>query len=43
MQRGPDFTENMRRFSEIKLENEKLAAKNAENNAASEEVAVTDK
>ena len=43
LQRGPDFTENMRRFSEIKLENEKLAAKNAENNAASEEVPVTDK
>ena len=43
LQRGPDFTENMRRFSEIKLENEKLAAKNAENNAASEEVAATDK
>merc|ERR1712086_976342 len=38
LQRGPDFTENMRRFSEIKLENEKLAAKNAENNAAAEEV-----
>jgi len=38
LQRGPDFTENMRKFSEIKLENEKLAAKNAENNPATEEV-----
>lgn len=42
LQRGPDFTENMRKFSEIKLENEKLAAKNAENNTATEEAATTD-
>merc|ERR1719424_2137455 len=43
LQRGPDFTENMRKFSEIKLENEKLAAKNNENQAATEEAAGTDK
>jgi hypothetical protein len=29
LQRGPDFFENMRKFSEIKEENERLAAKNA--------------
>ena len=29
LQRGPDFFDNMRKFSEIKEENERLAAKNA--------------
>ena len=29
LQRSPDFFENMRKFSEIKEENERLAAKNA--------------
>jgi len=29
LQRGPDFFENMRKFSEIKEENERLAAKTA--------------
>merc|ERR1712086_736233 len=39
LQRGPDFYENMRKFSEIKLESEKLAAKNIEAAAATEEKA----
>ena len=39
LQRGPDFYENMKKFSEIKLENEKLAQKNAENAPAEDEAA----
>jgi hypothetical protein len=30
LQRSPDFFENMRKFNEIREENERLAAKNAE-------------
>ena len=36
LQRGPDFEENMKKFTKIKLENEKLAEKNK---AAEEAVA----
>merc|ERR1712100_527627 len=42
LQRGPDFYENMKKFSEIKLENEKLAEKNKEG-ANTEEKAVEQK
>lgn len=40
LQRGPDFFENMRKFSEIKEENERLAAKTA---AANGEATKADK
>ena len=37
LQRSPEFFENMRKFNEIREENERLAAKNAEATAAAEE------
>jgi len=45
LQRGPDFEENMKKFTKIKLENEKLAEKNkaAESNAEAEAVTEAEK
>ena len=37
LQRSPEFFENMRKFNEIREENERLAAKNATATAAAEE------
>ena len=36
LQRGPDFFENMKKFNEIREENEKLAAKNVPQEAVPE-------
>jgi len=39
LQRSPDFQENMKKFNEIREENEKLAAKNAAKTAEPEAAA----
>jgi len=40
LQRGPDFEENMKKFTKIKLENEKLAEKNKAAEAGADAEAV---